>query len=228
MNKPLYIDHVIGQFAQVKMVPVFFNADAEKAKRVVEICYNAGLRVFEFTNRGPQALQVFRQLVEFAASFDKLLLGAGTIMTHEEADAFADAGAHFLVSPYLNFAMKEVADVRQLPWIPGCGSVTEVVQAHQAGAALIKIFPAEVLGPAFLSSVLSVLPSVKLMPTGGVTPDAESLKSWFTAGAHCIGLGSQLLPSKSIQVGKWNEVEESVRRATSPPGPPSGGEGESL
>jgi 2-dehydro-3-deoxyphosphogluconate aldolase/(4S)-4-hydroxy-2-oxoglutarate aldolase len=95
-------------------------------------------------------------------------------------------------------------------WIPGCGTLTEIVTAREAGAQLIKVFPGSVLGPKFVSAVLAVVPDLKLMPTGGVAPTAENLKAWFDAGVYCVGVGSQLVTGEIVEGKQWHELENRV------------------
>ena len=154
--------------------------------------------MFEFTNRGENAMDVFRTIVKEVKQLPGMFLGIGTIMNGKDAQKFIKAGAHFIVSPIMKPAMAKVCKEYKKLWIPGCATLTEIVNAKEAGAEVIKIFPASILGPTFISSVLPVVPGLKLMPTGGVEPAEENIKVWFKAGVHCVGVGSQLFSKEAI------------------------------
>jgi 2-dehydro-3-deoxyphosphogluconate aldolase/(4S)-4-hydroxy-2-oxoglutarate aldolase len=109
--------------------------------------------------------------------------------------------------------MSVVCAERGVNWIPGCGTLTEIVTAYESGAPLIKIFPGSVLGPGFVSAVKPVVPQIKLMPTGGVEPSEKNLSAWFKAGVHCVGMGSQLLSSEIVNEKKWKLLEQHTRDA---------------
>lgn len=175
------------------VVPVFYHADAAYAKRILETCYAGGLRVFEFTNRGANAFDVFTELVAFAhENCPDMLLGIGTIYTAADAERFIQAGAAFVVQPCLTEEVAEVCRQHGTPWLPGTMTVAEVYRATQLGAAIVKIFPGNVVGPGFIKSLRGPMPTVPLMVTGGVEPTEDSLREWFTAGVNVVGMGSQL------------------------------------
>lgn len=197
------------------LVPVFNHSDVEISKQVLKSCYDGGLRLFEFTNRGRNGFEVFRELAEFAGQFDDLVLGIGTIFNKPDMVKFHDFGARFVVSPALVPEMAAMNSTDELLWVPGCGTVSEVYQAHKLGAKLIKVFPGNVLGPAFVKSVRDVLPEVQLMPTGGVAPERENLEGWFGAGVCCVGMGSQLIPKSLLEAGDFNTLSTRIREAVS-------------
>ncbi len=175
------------------LVPVFYHADTETCKTVLQAAYNGGVRVFEFTNRGENALEVFSGLVKYAKeNCPDLLLGIGTIATGESAQQFIDAGADFVVQPFTTPAVGEVCRKNGIPWIPGTMTVTEIQQATVLGAEMVKIFPGNVLGSAYIKALRGPLPRVKIMVTGGVEPTEASIREWFSAGVNAVGLGSQL------------------------------------
>ncbi len=186
-------ESIVGIMRSSGMIPVFYHADIDVAKSVVDACYRGGVRVFEFTNRGGNAFDVFSALLKHVEQYPDLLLGIGTILDGSTAKKFIDAGAHFIVSPILKAEMAHVCKEHNMLWIPGCATLTEIVTAKELGAYVIKLFPGSVLGPDFVSSVLPVVPGLQLMPTGGVEPTEESLSSWFKAGVVCVGMGSKLM-----------------------------------
>lgn len=192
------------------LIPVFNHTDSDIAKKVLDACYEGGVRVFEFTNRGENALAVFGELVTHAQQYSDLYLGIGTLFTKEDASHFFDEGAHFLVSPALIPEIANFANQKEVFWVPGCGTVTEMYQALQLGAKLLKAFPGNVLGPGFIKAVKAVYPKVPIMPTGGVKPTEENLSAWYNAGVHCVGMGSQLFKKDLIESGHFNDLTESV------------------
>jgi 2-dehydro-3-deoxyphosphogluconate aldolase/(4S)-4-hydroxy-2-oxoglutarate aldolase len=194
------------------MIPVFFNPDIDVAKGVLDASYNGGVRVFEITNRGENAFQVFTQLLKHAEQYKDMTLGIGTIMNAETTEKFIDAGAHFIVSPILKAEMATVCKKHNMSWIPGCATLTEIVTAKDLGAEIIKIFPGSVLGPGFVSSVMPVVPGLQLMPTGGVEPTRENLSAWFKAGVVCVGMGSQLFTKEIIAQKNWTLLQENISK----------------
>jgi len=196
------------------IVPVFYNHDEEVCRQVVQSCYQAGLRVFEFTNRGEVALANFKSIRKFIDSdCSDMQLGAGTIFNSSTAEKFIAAGADFIVSPAFVPAMNMVQREYCKLWIPGCATVSELAHARDAGAMMMKIFPGDVLGPKFISSVLSVMPELKLMPTGGAEPTRESLTAWFQSGVVAVGMGSQLFPNELIVKKNWQGLTIRIMEA---------------
>lgn len=208
-------EEIITKMETSGLVPVFNHTDVEVAKQVLINSYEAGVRVFEFTNRGSNALEVFKHLSATASGLNGMILGIGTIWSLEDADKFLEAGAQFVVSPGLDSTMGKALINRNVLWVPGCGTVSEVSEALKTGAQLIKIFPGNVLGPAFAAAVKSVLPKVRIMPTGGVKPTAENLTSWFDAGVLCVGMGSQLFSKNLIKSANYAELQNEVSDALS-------------
>jgi 2-dehydro-3-deoxyphosphogluconate aldolase / (4S)-4-hydroxy-2-oxoglutarate aldolase len=192
------------------MIPVFYHADIEIAKAVLDASYKGGVRVFEFTNRGGNAFEVFTQLLKHALQYPDLILGIGTVMNAEVTKKFIEAGAHFIVSPILKAEMAAVCIQHDKLWIPGCATLTEIVTAKDLGAKVIKIFPGSVLGPDFVSAIMPVVPGLQLMPTGGVEPTETNLSGWFKAGVVCVGMGSQLFTKELIETKDWERLQQSV------------------
>ena len=204
---------IVEKMEKTGMIPVFYHADIEIAKGVLDASYAGGVRVFEFTNRGGNAFDVFVQLLDHAKKYSDLSLGIGTIMDDTTTQKFIDAGADFIVSPLLKPSMGAVCNKAGVPWIPGCATLTEIVTAREAGASIIKIFPGSVLGPGFVSSVLPVIPGFKLMPTGGVEPTKENLSAWFKAGVVCVGMGSQLIKKDILVAKNWDQLTKDMADA---------------
>lgn len=203
--------NLIDLMGDTGVIPVFYDADADLSKKVIDACYLGGIRVFEFTNRGPAAFNIFSALVKHIAQYKDVALGIGTIMNADDTYKFIDAGAQFIVSPILKEEMGEICAGKDMPWIPGCATLTEIVRGHEAGAALVKIFPASVLGPSFVEAVRPLIPSIKLMPTGGIDTTEDNLAKWFKSGVHCVGMGSQLITKEILKTQDWGRLEASVR-----------------
>ena len=142
---------VLSAMQSTGLVPVFYHSDIEISKKVVKACYEGGVRAFEFTNRGDFAHEVFRDLVKFAAKeCPEMIMGIGSIVDAPTASLFIQLGANFIVGPLFNPEVAKVANRRLIPYAPGCGSVSEVGFAHEAGCDICKVFPGDVLGTGFV------------------------------------------------------------------------------
>jgi 2-dehydro-3-deoxyphosphogluconate aldolase/(4S)-4-hydroxy-2-oxoglutarate aldolase len=189
------------------ILPLFYNDSSEVTIAITRKLYEAGIRVIEYTNRGEAALDNFKALKELQKEeLPDLLLGIGTIKSAEQAVQFVDAGADFLISPLVNPGVAAVAAKNDLLWIPGCMTPTEIYNAQQLGATLIKLFPANILGPAFVSAVKELFPGVLMMPTGGVEMSQENISAWFDAGVSAVGMGSKLITKTIIQNQAYNQL----------------------
>lgn len=200
---------VIQAMKATGMVPVFYNSNYEIAKNIVKACYKGGVRVVEFTNRGDFAHEVFGELEKFVnQECPGIIMGVGSIVDAPTAALYLQLGANFIVGPLFNPEIARVANRRLVPYIPGCGSVSELGFAQEAGCDISKIFPGDVLGAGFVRNLKAPMPWSNLMVTGGVKPEETNLKSWFDAGVTCVGMGSNLFPAEVIDRGDW----ESIRR----------------
>lgn len=201
------------KMAESGMIPVFYHSDAEVCKKVIEACYNGGIRLFEFTNRGEYAHVVFEQINKFAAAqFPDMILGTGSVIDAPTAILYVQLGSNFIVSPILNEDMADVLNRRKVLWSPGCGSASEISRAESLGAEIVKIFPgSQVGGPKFIAAVKGPMPWTQIMPTGGVEPTESNLTEWFKAGAVCVGMGSQLIKSEYIKAKDFKKIEQEVR-----------------
>lgn len=196
---------------EVGVLPLFYHADIEIAKEVINAAYRGGARAFEFTNRGDNAYNVFTELLAYVKeSLPGLSLGIGTIYDEETAQKFIDAGTDFIVTPCLNPAVGAACAKAGIPWIPGITTLTEIYNAQQAGAEVVKLFPGEVVGSAFVRAIRGPMPKVKIMVTGGVQPTKESINEWFGAGAYAVGLGSNLFPKDVVAQGNYPWIEQKV------------------
>lgn len=180
------------------LLPLFFYEDAAVSLDIIRTLYQAGVRVLEYTNRGAAALVNFSTLIKTAEiEMPDLHLGIGTIKNTAEARAFLDAGANFIVCPVVDPEVGNLVHEAGLLWIPGCFSPTEINLAHQLGAGLVKLFPANLLGPAYVASIRDLFPGQLFIPTGGVEIETENIGEWFKSGVCGVGMGSKLI-SKAI------------------------------
>ena len=199
---------VSSEMVRTGMIPVFYNPDIEISKSVLKACYDAGVRVFEFTNRGEKAAEVFGELIEYSKTLPGLILGVGSISFAADARRFIRMGANFVVAPQYVPGVRRVCRWRRIPYIPGCGTVSEVGAAQRAGCDICKVFPGDVLGPSFVKSLRAPMPWSRLMETGGVKPTEETLRGWFAAGVCCVGMGSNLFPKEALSRGDWKAVTD--------------------
>ncbi|WP_311440994.1 bifunctional 4-hydroxy-2-oxoglutarate aldolase/2-dehydro-3-deoxy-phosphogluconate aldolase [Hoylesella buccalis] len=198
---------VLNKIQDTGMIPVYYQRDVETAKKVLKACYDGGVRVFEFTNRGDFAHEVFGKLVKWAdIECPELALGAGSIVDAATAALYIQLGANFIVGPLLNPEISKVCNRRTIPYCPGCGTVSEVGTAQELGAELVKLFPGDVYTPKMVKALLAPCPWSKIMVTGGVAPTRENLTEWFQAGAFCVGMGSKLFPADKIATGRWTDI----------------------
>lgn len=203
---------VLQKMGATRVVPVFYHKDAEVAKQVVKACYEGGVRAFEFTNRGDFAHEVFASVMKFVRQeCPELALGVGSVVDAPTAVLYMQMGADFVVGPLFNPDVAKVCNRRNVPYTPGCGTVSEVGQAQEVGCDLIKVFPGDVLGPKFVKGLMAPMPWTKLMVTGGVEPIQENLDAWKKAGVYCVGMGSKLFPKDKVEAQDWAYVTDKCR-----------------
>jgi len=202
----------LTRMKEIGLVPVFYNPDVETAKAIANACFAGGAAIIEFTNRGDRAIDVFRELATYRdQKLPEMTLGAGSIIDASTASLYIAEGADFIVGPVLDYDVAKVCNSRKIPYCPGCGSVTEIHQAHLLGVEICKIFPgAEVGGPAFVKAVREPCPWTEIMPTGGVSPTRESLTEWFSAGTACVGIGSKLITKELVAAKDYAAIQKKV------------------
>ena len=205
--------HVLTALEAQGVCPVFYHADPETCLEVIRACARGGAPVVEFTNRGDFACDLFGDLAkELQRTDPDIILGIGSVVDAGTAALFLNRGARFVVSPCLVEEVARVCNRRMTAYLPGCGSVTEIGQAHELGCDIVKLFPgASVGGPDFVKAVLGPMPWTKIMPTGGVDPDPASIAQWFGAGIVAAGMGSKLITDAAVQTGDWPAITAKVR-----------------
>ena len=203
------------KMAETGIVPVFFHKDIKICKKVVKACYEGGIRVFEFTNRGDFAHEVFAELIKWSIiNTPEMILGIGSIVDPGTTSLYIQLGANFVVSPILNPEMAKVCNRRKILWSPGCGTLSELNYAEELGAEVCKIFPgSSVGGPDFVKAIKGPCPWSSIMPTGGVSPDEENLSAWIKAGVTCVGMGSQLIGKNIIENNCYDELTQTAKKA---------------
>lgn len=204
----------LAQVSATGLVPLFTHNDLDICLGVLRACYEAGVRVFEFTNRTENSYTNFKELISIAETeMPEMILGIGTIYDAATAKKYIEIGTNFIVAPIMNPEVGAVCQEAGIPWMPGVMTVTEIYNARISGAEFIKIFPGEVLGPGFVKALKGPMADVQIMVTGGVSPTNESLKSWFGAGATAVGIGSQLVPKEVLASKNFAEVTSIVAYA---------------
>jgi len=201
---------VFQAMKETGVVPVFFHADINVCKSVVKACYDGGIRVFEFVNRGDFAHETFAELNKYVlAELPGMIMGAGSIVEEVTTGMYIQAGANFIVAPLLNENMAKICNRRKVMWSPGCGTISEINKAQELGSDLVKVFPAsQVGGPGFIKAVKAPMPWTDIMPTGGVSLDKDNLKGWFDAGVTCVGMGSNLFPKDVMEAQDWDKMTQ--------------------
>ena len=196
-------------------IPLYYNPDLEVMKDVISACYRGGMTIFEFTNRGDLAHELFAELVKWSRKeMPDLILGVGTVVDAGTCSLYIQLGAKFIVSPLLNEEMARVCNRRKVLWMPGCATASEINKAEELGAEVVKLFPGPTVGGAkFMKAYLGPCPWSNIMPSGGVSPTRENLTEWFEAGAFCVGMGSQLISSEIINKKDYKKLEELSRFA---------------
>jgi 2-dehydro-3-deoxyphosphogluconate aldolase / (4S)-4-hydroxy-2-oxoglutarate aldolase len=209
-------ESVLDGVLQQRLLPLFYHDDAGTCISILRALYNAGIRLVEYTHRGPNALVNFGAMKQEASqNMPGLKLGIGTIKNPEQAQRYIEAGADFIICPTTEPAVGGAVHNAGLLWIPGCMTPTEIARAEAAGARLVKIFPGNVLGPSFISAIKELFPGMLFMPTGGVETTRENLQSWFSAGVCAVGMGSKLISGKLVQEKDFAGMEKIVKETLS-------------
>jgi len=202
------VDEVIQRIAEIGIVPVVRAASVEEANRAVEAICAGGIPIVEITMTVPNAVSVIREVAKQRGH--DVLIGAGTVITAEQAEACLNAGARFLVSPGLSVAALEVAKRHSKLAIPGALTPTELMAAQEHGAKLVKIFPCGNVGGAkYLKSLRAPFPHASLIPTGGV--NAANAAEFIAAGAFALGVGADLVDATALREGNLEKITAAAR-----------------
>jgi 2-dehydro-3-deoxyphosphogluconate aldolase/(4S)-4-hydroxy-2-oxoglutarate aldolase len=203
---------VLNRLIEVGLVPVFYHNDLEVTSQVVAACAAGGLTVFEFTNRGDHAIEVFRALERrVAQQTPGLILGAGSIVDEATAALYVAHGANFIVGPSFNARVARLCHRRKIAYLPGCATPTEIATAEEAGVEIVKLFPCEsVGGPEFVKALLGPCPWTRLMVTGIREVTKAGIAEWFKAGITAAGIGRDLLKQEFLARGDYAAI---TRRA---------------
>ena len=199
---------------QTGFVPLFTHTDISICRNVLKASYNAGVRIFEFTNRNANSFDIFIELRKYCSEqLPGMVLGIGTIKNAQQANQFIHAGADFLISPLILEEIQQVAAAHKKLWIPGCATASEIGLAEYWGLDTVKIFPARQLGgPGFIKAVKAVFPAMRFVATGGVEPTDEDISNWFKGGVAAVGIGSQLFPAEWLANGELALVTNHIKK----------------
>lgn len=192
---------------QQGLLPLFYNDDEEVSAGVLRALHTAGVRMTEYTNRGDNALSNFKKLKDLCGEdFKDICLGAGTIKTAQAANAFIEAGAEFLVSPSWIDEVHDICIEKNILWIPGCMTATEITKAEAKGITLVKLFPGNILGPGYVRALKEIFPNTMFMPTGGVEINYDNLNAWFASGVVAVGMGSKLVSAEIVATKNYEQL----------------------
>jgi len=204
---------VLNKIISSGLVPIFYEADPSLASEIFKACAKGGAEVIEMTNRGDQAIEVFKVLAQFRQlEYRKVALGVGSIVDAPTAALYINAGADFIVGPVLDRDTAILCNKRKIAYLPGCATASEIHEAESLGVEICKIFPADLLGgPEFVKALKAPCPWISLMPTGGVEPSRESLSAWFKAGVVAVGIGSKLISKEIVRQRDFQALTEAVK-----------------
>lgn len=206
------IKEITDTIIQQGILPLYFNTDESVSVEILRALYKAGVKAVEYTNRGEAALKNFKKIIEVRnAEMPGLLIGVGTIKNLQQAEDYIQGGADFMVSPGF---IKEVADYavdKNIFYSPGCMTPSEIIAAENAGISFIKLFPGNMLGPEFVSSIRDIFPKLLFMPTGGVDTTKENIEGWFKAGVCAVGMGSKLISKKLMEQKDYAAIENDTK-----------------
>ena len=203
MTRHDILDSVLASGA----VAVVRMADSGRLVRLAEAIAEGGVTAIEVTMTTPNALDVIGEVSRRLG--DAVTVGVGSVLDAETVRRAVDAGARYVVSPVFKREVVEASHRRGVPVMPGCFTPTEILAATEAGADVVKVFPADVFGPSFFKAVLAPMPHLRMMPTGGVSH--ANAGDWIRAGAVAVGVGSALLDTQAIADGDWSTLTHNAR-----------------
>lgn len=205
-------DILLALIPQQGILPLYFDKDSMVSIEVLKALYSAGIRAVEYTNRGQAALQNFKAMRKICDTELKgMYLGIGTIKNGEMARTFIDAGTDYIISPGLVEEVASLADKNNMLWVSGCMTPTEIIRAETLGAAMIKLFPGNILGPGFVSAIKEIFPGLLFMPTGGVELNKDNIAGWFKAGVCAVGMGSKLITRSLLEAKNYAQITAATK-----------------
>ncbi len=209
MNKK---SEILQAITNQGFLPLYFNKDTEVSLEVLKALYRAGVKTVEYTNRGEAALANFKEMRKAVdAEMPGFYLGIGTIKNAAQALDFIEAGADYIISPGLIPEVAAIADKHDILWVPGAMTPSEIIAAENLGAKFVKLFPGNMLGPDFMSSIKELFPAILFMPTGGVDTTKENIGAWFKSGVSAVGMGSKLISKALLEAKDYATIEAATK-----------------
>lgn len=202
---------LIVRFRDEGLIPVFYHADMDVLLKIASICFQSGIRVFEFMHqRDNKGLRFFEHLVSQTQRFPGMIFGVGTVLDATMTERYINAGAQFIASPFLRPDMGEVCKKHNKVWMPGCSAVDEIEKAKLLGATAINVLPGNVLGFEFITPVAKQYPELPLVPTGISDLREGSLTKWFESGILAIKLNSQIFTREELSAKDWSGIAHNL------------------
>ncbi len=204
--------HILQAVTNQGILPLYFFKDTEVSIEVLRALYRAGVKAVEYTNRGEAALANFKEMRKVVdAEMPGMYLGIGTIKNAVQAVDFIEAGADYIISPGLIPEVAAIADKHDILWVPGAMTPSEIIAAENLGAKFVKLFPGNMLGPDFMSTIKELFPGMLFMPTGGVDTTKENIGAWFKAGVCAVGMGSKLISKALLEAKDYATIEATTK-----------------
>lgn len=200
-------NEILNIILEEKAVAVIRLEDSNKLKKVIDALSIGGIKIAEITMTVPNAIELIKKISDEVSS--DIIIGVGSVLNSKTAKEAINAGAKYVVSPVLKEEIIETSHEYDIPVMPGCFTPTEILKAHEFGADIIKVFPADVLGMNFFKGVLAPMPFLKLMPTGGVT--LNNVQDWLKCGAVAVGLGTSLLNKEAIENNNYEVITRNAK-----------------
>lgn len=197
----------LSRLKELAIAAVVRSDDTDKALAAVQACFDGGVKAIEITFTVPEPIKT---IIAVKKKFgDRVLLGAGTVLTVADAKAAIDAGAVFIVSPITDFEVVKFCNSKDVAIMPGAMTPTEIYHAWRNGADWVKVFPASQFGPAYFKALKAPLPQIPIMPTGGVS--AANAGEWLAAGAEALAVGGELVDKKALKEGKFDVIVKNAQ-----------------
>jgi len=199
---------MLNQIADQKIVAVIRLDGLSKAVELSQALLEGGVSILEFTLTNADAPQAIKQVRKTLG--DRIIVGAGSVITSQQVDEVADCGAQFVVSPVTKRDVIESCHKHQLPTMPGAYTPTEIQAAWEMDVAAVKVFPAAGLGVKYIKDVLAPLPHLRLIPTGGIT--VNNIMDFVNVGVFAVGVGSALFDKNALKAGDWDSIAHSAKK----------------